>query len=270
MLGDVEGIIPRERTERDVGEAIERLHQATQVSAIVVGGSTPCYDPAGELNPRTQKTLTMAAEPKTDSANIVLAGFWNPSILLPDWIAKNVFGTQEPEPVEMQLSPVLNQPPRYRLRDMTFVPAYDRLMIFPHSLEQQRLEDCESRAICILDLLPHTPIRAVGINFEFVDEHPTAELLTLFSDIDNLAEGSGLNFETTVTSLTRTLVLNGAQLKFTRELGGQGAVTYRFNFHYPVTDAAAARGVFNHSFVQNLATARAVMAVYDNWHAAEA
>jgi hypothetical protein len=207
----------------------------------------------------------MPAAPKTDETTVVLVGRWNPAILTPPWLAQHVFGENaEQIPVEMELSSVAGQPPRFTMLGLRIMPAFDRLILSPHGLEDEQVAVCETRIRALLNTLPHTPISACGINFTFVDPEPVEPLLELFTDEEGLAERTGLEFETRSTSRARAIAMNGYVLNFTRSLSAENVVTYKFNFHYAVTNAAAAEELFNGGIQANLNVAHQIVAAYDS------
>jgi hypothetical protein len=206
----------------------------------------------------------MAAEAKVDETNVVLVGFWNPAILTPAWLAKHVFALEVDVPVEMELSPVAGQPPRFKMQGLRFSPAYNRLTVVPEGLEGEQLTTCETRLRVLLNALPHTPISAFGINYAFEDAAPSEALLDLFSDQEGLAERTGLAFESQSTGVQRAMAMNGYVLNFTRSLSAPNTVKYKFNFHYSVTDAESAAALLNDAMTGNLQVARQIVLAYDN------
>lgn len=185
----------------------------------------------------------MAAQIKSDATSIVVVGNWNPAILQPNWIAQNVLGASPADvQVEMEFSTMPGAPPRYRMRDLRFVPNYDKLIVYPDSEDAVRLNSCADAIQRILELLPHTPVRAAGINFEYFDDEPSGELLSRFTDQDTIAESVNPGeFEITRTALQRALTFRDFVLNFTRELVAGPRVLYKFNFHHQIINTNTAR-----------------------------
>jgi hypothetical protein len=206
----------------------------------------------------------MVAEAKADGSSVVIVGYWNPAILQPPWLARNVFGgNADQAPVQTEVSLVAGQPPRYMMHGIRIAPAYDKLTVVPPGLEDAQLANCEEKIRAILGALPHTPVTAFGINFIFQDDEPSAAVLDLFADRELLAEATDLAFDTRATSFARAMAMNGYLLNFTRTLSSNNSVVYKFNFHYQVTDAAAAVALFNGAMIANLIIARRIAAAYD-------
>ncbi|MEO8019719.1 MAG: hypothetical protein ABI769_18060 [Pseudomonadota bacterium] len=205
----------------------------------------------------------MAAEAKLDATNVVVLGAWNPAILQPQWVAKQVFGIEGDLAVQWEVSFVANAPPRFTLGDVRFMPAYDRLTLVPQGLDAAQLATCENALRTILTSLPHTPISAFGINYSFEDATPSTGLQALFLDTEGLAEAANLNFEPRAMAVQRAMAIPPYVLNFTRSLDNNGVAGYKFNFHYDVTDTAAAAELLNGALAGTLATARQILAVYD-------
>ncbi len=205
----------------------------------------------------------MAAEAKPDATSVVLPGFWNPAILQPPWLAKVVYETDANMPVAHELSFLAGQPPRFTVEGIKWAPEYTKLTVNPAGIEEAQLHACEQRIRAALTALPHTPIRALGINFQFQDTEPTPGNLALFPGNEGLGETANLEFETTATAVVRAMAMEEYVLNFTRSLEPNNLVVYKFNFHYTITDAAAAADVLDGAMVGNLATARQIIAVYD-------
>jgi len=206
----------------------------------------------------------MAAEAKPDGSSVVILGAWNPAILQPVWLVSHVFGGNPAQtPIETEISMVANQPPRFTIHGIRFVPGYDKLQVAPGGLDAQSLAACEEKIRAVLLALPHTPISAVGINFLFTDDEPSDGLLALFTEQEALAEVTNLQFETRSTGFMRAMAMNGYVLNLTRSLASNNQVSYKFNYHYPVTDAAAAANLFNGGMAANFATAQVIVDAYN-------
>lgn len=206
----------------------------------------------------------MAAIAKPEETNVVVLGSWNPGILQPRWLAAEVFhGDAANTPVQVEFSLTAGQPPRFVMEGIKFVPAFDKLLLIPQGLEDGQLADCEAKLRIILTALPHTPVTAFGINFEFLDEEPSKALVGLFAERESLAETANLAFETQSTASVRAMEMNGYILNFTRTLSSKNTVAYKFNFHYKVADTVAAAAQLNGAMTANLITARRIVAVYD-------
>lgn len=169
--------------------------------------------------------------------NLVLAGKWNRYLLSPQWVGKNIFC--EPE-LQVEFALNLELPPRYTSKEKSirFVPAEDKVIFYPLNQSDQCLSAVEKLADKLLELLPHTPISAFGINFGFIEEANT-KLYEYFNISDNGQLG---NFDCVLkeTSITRAFSFQGKDLNLTMKLNGN-KVNFGFNFHYPVKSVTEAR-----------------------------
>jgi hypothetical protein len=107
--------------------------------------------------------------PNLDTWTIVLVGGWNPKIFRPEWVGKEVFDRKNIA-LEVPLSPgssVL----RYNSPEdsLVLIPSDDRLVIGIRKAEEPVLNKAAAIAKKVLDLLPYTPIGAIGVNFGFVE-----------------------------------------------------------------------------------------------------
>jgi hypothetical protein len=121
------------------------------------------------------------ARPIKEEWTIVILGAWNVSIFNPDWLAANIFSRELT--IEFGLDP-LNpaMPRRFTADDVTIISTSSKLIIAPSNLEEATLLKAEQMACKILELLNHTPVTAIGINFgyqvkplldEFNGQYPT-------------------------------------------------------------------------------------------------
>ncbi len=113
------------------------------------------------------------------NANTVLLGGFNPHIIQPSWLVEQEVAADNTE--ETGVSVQINigggaQPIRFNLGGFEWEVGLTRLKISSD-------EGCDPSHIIkkLLELLPHTPIRAVGHNFQFRDaerkwEQPLASL----------------------------------------------------------------------------------------------
>jgi hypothetical protein len=165
-----------------------------------------------------------------------MVGYWNRMIFSPDWIARMLFDGAK---VAIEV-PLANPqgPPRFTVGDVRLLVTAQRVMVLPTKEDEDTLRRVEATAIKILELLPHTPVTAVGINFQFVESEPSADLAELFRfrDTQGIA---GIGFETASWGVARRLTKADFVLNFASVLE-DNHVTFDFNFHSEVTGAQAA------------------------------
>ena len=96
-------------------------------------------------------------------SNIVLVGGFNPHIIEPMWLSRNDVVAEKSDEfeTEIQFGPGAPHLMRFTLDGLRWEVALDRLLV--GSDEARSPAEWLSR---LLDMLPHTPLRAVGINFK--------------------------------------------------------------------------------------------------------
>ena len=176
--------------------------------------------------------------PQIDSWTIVLPGFWNPAIFQPRWIIGRLTQAQEVG-VEVAFGEALS-PARLRFDGVHLRADAGRLILGVDAPSDASLTTIENIAIRTLRDLPHTPIRGAGINFAFLEQDPSQELLDLFQfpDTNLLADAE---FIVQASSLRRNLrFADDRQLNLTLKLRSDGALSVDVNFHSEVSTSAEA------------------------------
>ncbi len=195
------------------------------------------------------------------SGNIVIVGAWNPAIINPPWLSKEIFEVPEDvdEPVKLELSTNPLDPPKLTIRDVAFIGKRDLLVLSPSNFTEANFKSVEDKARIILDKLPHTPITAFGQNFEFFGETATVDDTDVFDFEDNIHELLGLiDYSLESTNISKTLRFENHVLNFTRILSGS-SLTVKFNFHYEVTSAIDAKNQLENSILTNFGLAKSVI-----------
>jgi hypothetical protein len=162
---------------------------------------------------------------------IVLAGAWNPAIFEPAWIARHVFGM--PGGVEFTVNAAQmiadgEAKLAIYIGDVGFSVSPTRLEIFAAQVGAAAFSAVESATAKIVELLPHTPISAYGINFRFIEELPSPDLLKQIRCHDELEK----RFEVAKETIISTINLEPkVQLNLQRQKEGS-SLFFNFNFHY--------------------------------------
>lgn len=201
---------------------------------------------------------------QSEATSLVIIGAWNPAILSPEWLVKEVYKKPEGEqlPVTMEFASIPGMPPRFTIMDTRFIPNIDKLVISPHVFSKEALASIEEKAITILETLPHTPIAGFGENIGFTETNPTPEQLQLFRLNDNLAERFHITVENVSTTIKTSLKLNGCILNLSHQFSN-GELKINFNFHYEVKSAREAVEKLRDTYVNNLNTAIDFMKSYE-------
>lgn len=103
-------------------------------------------------------------EPLRDQFTIVVVGSWNVAIFSPAWVAENVFRTRE---VVLEIGAEPGMPRRLTAEDVRVIPGTSRLMVAPVTISDVALKRMAEAVCRILELLNHTPVRGVGVNYGY-------------------------------------------------------------------------------------------------------
>lgn len=164
---------------------------------------------------------------------IVTVGQWNPHIFSPQWVGNNLFHVPTVE-TELAVGPAFTNV-RYHTPNLILIPSPDRLIVGLKNFEDATLGLMETTVKNVLQLLTHTPVSGLGINFGFIEDEPAAQLLRSFELTDTGQIGDA-GYRVQATSVTRQIVGETATflLKMTYE---DGKVRFHFNFNHPITTA---------------------------------
>ncbi|MFC1661557.1 hypothetical protein ACFL3S_08925 [Gemmatimonadota bacterium] len=126
----------------------------------------------------------------------------------------------------------------------------DRLTVSSSDPSDENLEGLRALADRVLELLPHTPLRGTGVNFQWVERDPLPELLEVFRlpDNDSLADAGAVVGN---TDLKRALSLGDLPINLSMRLNRdrEPEVLFDFNFHHPTQTAIQAREHLNRGLV---------------------
>lgn len=208
----------------------------------------------------TKKTLAdtgrMAAAIDFKHPSLVVVGHWNAAILNePGWIAKNILGVPEGEKIDLnavmvgnQVGPgqVAHEKQIWLFEEFGLACNGQRLEMFTRDIDN--LKPLYDAVVKLTKLLPHTPTRAVGINFfvqitgdvaAITPVFETKEVFDVFGNLltqdrtdaidivkDDLLELHGTGKRETALNLSRRTDFNSAEVKFNYhiQLGGMEAL----------------------------------------------
>jgi hypothetical protein len=166
-----------------------------------------------------------------ESCTIVLLGYWNQYLLTPEWAAKNVFKQKE---IKVEFALQLEAPPRYTAGDVRLEPRSNRVTFAAIKHDDETLVRMETMALNLVNILEHTPVKAVGLNFGFEDAIEGDPLINLLNLQDNILINK-IGCEIENTSITRKLKIDNNIINFKVE--AQGArVHFGFNYHFDVKE----------------------------------
>lgn len=120
-----------------------------------------------------------------DAFNVVAIGAWNPSIFSPEWAKEHLADDKDREVIMAIPMPMGNLPPRLTVDGVNLYPSSVALAVDCVEYNDVSIEACGAKINKIAELLPHTPINAVGVNFRFWGDLDDSEVLAdlfTFSD----------------------------------------------------------------------------------------
>ncbi len=196
-------------------------------------------------------------EPRKEGWNIVVLGSWNASIFSPNWVSEYLFDKTEVQ-VEFPLTPGLS--PRYTHGGVMVHLEGERLIVELERADEECLESAETMVVLVLGLLPHTPVRAIGVNFSYVEENASSDIQRMFQhDCSEALLGSGYTLGN--QQIARDYASGGRTLHFTTTLTKNGAAVFDFNYHWDVKNAGAAVEAVKGQSVQLEHSARGLLDV---------
>lgn len=126
-----------------------------------------------------------------------------------------------------------NDPWIYNFDNLAFQVQGRRLEFSPKQFSIELLDKSISLSKKILEELPHTPMTACGVNFNFICKEPQGMLLSLFNIADNGAI-SDRKIRIGTSQISRLLNFDEHSLNLTLALVEGGKVNLNFNYHKAV------------------------------------
>lgn len=174
----------------------------------------------------------------TEAFNIVVLGTWNPAVFSPEWAKENLADDKTKEVVLSIAMPPGIVPNRLTVDDVNVYVSPASLSIDYINYVAGRLDSSFNKLSLISDLLKHTPVSAVGINFRFTGNiTENAELLNLFS-LSDAAKINSTEFQLSETVIRRSFKLeDNTTLNLTIENKSE-ELRFEFNFHSEIKSLA--------------------------------
>lgn len=194
--------------------------------------------------------------PNADAWTVVLVGQWNPAVFNPEWVARHL-NDGKPVVAELAAGPGMLAIAGWRiiLDDLLVVPSRDRLVLGTRVTSDAGLQRMEEAARRVLELLPHTPLVAAGINFGFVEKRPSEATLG-FARAADLRRFAESGFDLTGHELHRTVRSGTERLNTVVAMVEDGTLIASVNIHRDLGDvqpdarAGACRDALSGKLVQ--------------------
>lgn len=184
--------------------------------------------------------------------NIVCLGSWNPAIFSPEWTKENLATNKEQDvilAIPLQLSYAAS---RLTVDDINIYPSPQSLILDCVEFSTGSINSCVNKLHFITDLLPHTPVAAIGVNFRYICDATENDAITnlfLFSDAASINAGT---YNLTGSIIKRTFLLNdGSNLNLSIE-SIANSLKFEFNFDAKVTKLAEIKMKITTEKVQEL------------------
>lgn len=106
----------------------------------------------------------------TTLPRLVVVGAWNKSIFTIDWMKQNIYELEVSDQIQVEV-PIgnLDSSLRYKFDHSSFVIIGNRMEFsaLPNANEQEANNEIIEKSNTIFRLLSHTPVNALGINYQF-------------------------------------------------------------------------------------------------------
>lgn len=167
---------------------------------------------------------------------IVILGTWNIGIFNPAWLTTHVFESKEVS-IEFGIEPGL---PRKIIGDKIIIlPMRNKLIIATAELNSSTIQKMEDVACKILDLLEHTPVTHVGINFVYKVHPVVPEIMNQFPDFQR-DKFSDQHLILKSRHYGWDLDQEGQKIKLVCDLDEEGLLI-KFNFHAVTPNTTSAK-----------------------------
>lgn len=179
-------------------------------------------------------------------SGLVIVGGWNRHIFNPNWIKRYLFPAEDEEltiDIQAQFPQGFNPQfvsPRISSKNVRILLQGNKLNFIPVKDKDESLNLIQDLALQLADYLPHTPVSGYGVNFFFIEDYVSEDLINLIGPKD-LEEIEQFGASLTGEEYTRRLELNERPLNFTIGLEDE-KVTFKFNFHFKIDNLAAFKG----------------------------
>ena len=177
---------------------------------------------------------------------LVLAGNWNHAIFQKEWVSKFLLPQKELK-VEFPFSERASQ--RITSGALRIYTMGDKLCFAPLQTDTKTFGQIEDLALKLADLLPHTPVKAFGVNFKY-EEDSNQTLLALLetNEANLLAQMYG---ELKSSTIRHAFEYEGKLINLDL-LRQNEHVVINLNFHFDIKDLVQFKEKYNENEILEL------------------
>ena len=163
-----------------------------------------------------------------NSLSIVIVGYWNKYYMRPDWIATNIFESDEMNVgVEERDGEFF---PSYKNNNIIVKPKGNRVELSAINTSDETIDNLSKYANNWLDKAITPELKAYGLNVIFVDDDSTI-LANVFDSIIDTTKLIGMGYTANIISIKRKLLKHDHEINLTYE-PHKSSVYIKFNEHH--------------------------------------
>lgn len=177
------------------------------------------------------------SQESANAFNVVVLGAWNPAIFSPEWARQNLSENSSNDPIlALAISPMV--PARLTVDDVNIYVSNNSLSFDSNEYNEDAFSKVSIKIQRISELLAHTPVSAVGVNFRFVGSIADSEILMAMFTLKDAPKIDSSKFTLTETVLRRTFKLSDSTVLNLSIALVSGEVFIEFNFHRDLTSTS--------------------------------
>ena len=164
-------------------------------------------------------------------SSVVIAGTWNASTFTPQWVGRNLFGSDN---VEIEVPVSAFGPNRYSIDNVRFLGNENRLHFISRKHDRATLVEIETMVRKLPALLNHSPAIAIGFNFKYedtIDEGLIQKVRSCLKDFDEL------EYPVEKMEIIRSFEIDGIRVNFRIE-SYPDKVRFDFNYNTNLSELA--------------------------------